>query len=126
MLKFKIILLAISISFIIVICECIRRRKLHEKYALLWFVSAGVLLVFSVFPDALIWISESIGVFYLTTVFLISFVFLMMISFSYAISISKLADRNKNLAQEIAILKSKVERKEQGEDKDSGQGRELS
>lgn len=117
MLKFRILLFLVGGGFFLATFEAIRRRKLHEKYALLWFVSALVLLVLSAFPDMLVWISEALGVFYLTTILLICFFFLMVIMFSYAISISKLVDRNKHLSQELAILRSRIERSRQSADK---------
>ena len=39
--------------FLIVIFELIRRRKLQERYALLWLITGAVLLLLSVWRDAL-------------------------------------------------------------------------
>jgi len=109
MSTFQIILLVISAVFILVICECIRRRKLEEKYALLWLVSGLAIFAFSVFPDLLWIISEKLKVYYLTALFMICFLFLLSIAFSYAIFISKLTERNKNLSQELGILKTELD-----------------
>lgn len=110
MLKFQIILLCVSVVFLAVICESIRRRKLNEKYAFLWLITACVFLLFSIFPWILLKISDLLGLYYLTALIGICFFFLMLIAFSYAVNISKLAEQNKNLAQEIAILKNEVKR----------------
>lgn len=110
MFKLQIFVLIINFLFILAICEAIRRRKLDEKYALLWLVSALVIFIFTLFPDLLFKISDKLGVYYLSTLFILCFVFLMAITFSYAIFITRLTQRNKTLSQEVAILKSKVER----------------
>jgi len=120
MVKFRIILLIIGISFLIMVCECIRRRKLNEKYALLWIFSSSVILLFSLFPYLLNKISDIFGLFYLTTLLLICFFFLIIIVFSYSIVISTLTNKNNCLTQEISILKSKLKLLEKKCDKSSG------
>ena len=107
MLRFQIITGTISISIIILVFELIRRRKLKEEYSLLWLLSGLVILAFSVFPKMLAVISRTIGVYYLTALFLISFSFLLLIVLHFSTVISRLSEQNKELAQELSILEFK-------------------
>lgn len=110
MLKFRLLLLLSNFIFLMIVCECVRRRRLSEKYAILWLIVGGIISIFSIFPYALMKISNAMGIFYLSTVLLICFFFLVIIVFSYAIAISDIMERNKTLSQEIAILKSDFEK----------------
>lgn len=109
MLRIRIIIGLVSLFFLIIILEAIRRRKFMEKYALLWIMAGLVIIIFSLFPNILFKISEILGLYYLTTLLLVCFVFLLLILFYLSISISSLTEKNKELAQQIAILKHQVE-----------------
>jgi hypothetical protein len=49
---------------LLAVLEMVRRRRLMERYALLWLVSCVVLLALASWPGALSWISKAIGIFY--------------------------------------------------------------
>lgn len=110
MIKFRIILFLLSAVFMLIVCEHVRRRKIIEKYALLWIGVAFIVLLISLFPYLLIKLSNILGVYYLSTILLICFFFLLLITFSFTIAISKLIEKNTVLAQELAILKNTIEK----------------
>ncbi len=107
MLKTKIIIGSISVLLILCVFELIRRRRLKEKYALLWLLSGLVIFTFSIFPTLLNSIADLMGMYYLTTLFIISFLFLLAIVLHFSTVISRLSERNKYLAQELGILQMK-------------------
>lgn len=109
MLKIQVITGAVSISLLIIVFELIRRRRLREEYSLLWLLSGVVILLFSIFPKLLDVLSRSMGMYYLTTLFVVSFLFLLFIVLHFSTVISKLSERNKDLAQELSILEFKLE-----------------
>ena len=74
MLKIRIILGIISLIFVLIIFEAIRRRKFMEKYALLWIFSGSLFFVFSIFPELLLKIADITGLYYLTVLL----IFLLM------------------------------------------------
>lgn len=91
------------------VIELIRRNKLKEKYALLWLASSLVILVFSVSRRTLDAISLSIGILYSPSlIFLIASFFLIVINIHFSTVISELSEKNKNLAQEVALLRKAV------------------
>lgn len=104
MLSIQLILGTASICLLLIVFELIRRRKLREKYALLWLLSGLVLLFFTFFPNLLIVIADTLGIYYLTALFIISFLFLLLIVLHYSTVISQLFEKTKELTQELGIL----------------------
>lgn len=104
MLKIQIITGTISILLLIIVFELIRRRRLKEEYSLLWLLSSIIILLFSIFPGLLDIISQLLGMYYLTTLFVISFLFLLLIVLHFSTVISRLSSMNKELTQELSIL----------------------
>jgi hypothetical protein len=104
MLKIQIITGTVSILILLIVFELIRRRRLKEEYSLLWLLSGIVILLFSIFPGLLNIISELLGMYYLTTLFVISFLFLLLIVLHFSTVISRLSKMNKELTQELSIL----------------------
>lgn len=104
MLRIQIITGMVSILLLIIVFELIRRRRLKEEYSLLWLLSGVIILTFSIFPNLLLIISQALGMFYLTVLFVISFLFLLLIVLHFSTVISQLSERNKELTQELSIL----------------------
>lgn len=109
MFKLRIIAGIISFLLLVIIFEMIRRRKFMEKYALLWIFSGLLVFILTIFPEPLFKIAEITGIYYLTVLLLFSFIFLLMIILYTSITLSKLTEHNKELAQEIGILKLKLD-----------------
>ena len=89
-----------------VILELVRRRRLVERYALLWMLTAVALLALALLRDdlldplaELIGIAEPVNLLFLAALALI---FLVLLNFSVATS--RLSEETKILAQEVARL----------------------
>jgi hypothetical protein len=105
-----------SIFLIILILELIRRGYLKERYSLLWLVTGGVFLILSLVIDLLDPIARFLGFLIVSNaLFLAGIIFLVIIALGLTIAISNLSERNKKLAQEIALLKKWVKDLETGE-----------
>jgi hypothetical protein len=104
MLKIQIIMGTVSILLLAIVIELIRRRRLKEEYSLLWLLSGFVILIFSIFPTLLDIIAGVVGMYYLTTLLVISFMFLLLIVLHFSTVISQLSEKNKELAQDFSIL----------------------
>jgi len=101
----KIVALAVGIGLLLIIVELVRRRKLREEYSWLWLLTGAVILLLTVWFDLLKWITHMVGaVMPSSTIFLCAFVFLILISLHFSVVISKLTDRNRELAQRYALL----------------------
>jgi hypothetical protein len=106
----KILAILGSGSVLIVVIELIRRGRLKEKYALLWLFASGVLLVLSMSRGLLEYVAHLLGVFYPPSfLFLLAFLFLLLITLHFSVVVSGLSEKNKQLAQEIALLRFEMQ-----------------
>ncbi|MBI5441067.1 MAG: DUF2304 domain-containing protein [Deltaproteobacteria bacterium] len=91
------------------VVELIRRRRLKEKYAILWLFAGAGLMTLSLTRSLLEQISVAIGIFYPPSLlFLVAFGFLTLINLHYSTVISQLTERSNKLAQEVALLRAEV------------------
>jgi hypothetical protein len=105
-------IVAASLLFLGVL-EMVRRRRLLERYALLWLFSALALLGLAIWSGLLERISHTIGIVYPpNALFLIAFGFVMVLLLHFSIAVSRLTDQTKVLAQRLALLE---ERQRQGQ-----------
>jgi hypothetical protein len=96
-----------AILFLIVL-ELVRRRRLLERYALVWLASAIVLLVLGIWQGLLGKIANAIGVFYPpTALFVIAFGFILLLLLHFSTAVSRLTDQSKVLAQRLALMEQR-------------------
>jgi hypothetical protein len=96
-------------SGLIVIVELIRRGQLKERYALLWLFAGIILLIFSLSRGLLEYVASLVGIYYPPSLlFLLAFLFLMLITLHFSSVISELSEKNKHLAQELALLRQEM------------------
>ncbi len=99
----------ISFALLLVVLELVRRRRLREKYALLWILTAIVLLVLSVWRGLVDSIAVSLGISYGPIVIVaIGALFILVVLLHYSTVISALTDRSVVLAQRVAILEQRL------------------
>jgi len=99
-----------SVGLLIFVVELIRQGLLKERYSLLWLLSGVVLLVLSSSRNVLEFISHFVGIYYPPSfLFLVAFLFLLVITLHFTVVISGLSEKNKRLAQELALLRLMVE-----------------
>ena len=103
--------LVASVVLILVVLELIRGRRLKERYALLWLVTGVVLLVLSAWRDGLNTIAGWLGVsgYPPAILFAAAILFVIIVLLHYSTVLSKLDDESTVLAQELAILRRRVE-----------------
>jgi hypothetical protein len=101
----KIVALVFGIGMLIIIIDLVRRRKLREEYSWLWLMTGGGILLLTLWFDLLKWVTHLVGAITPSSaIFLFAFLFLIFISLHFSVVISRLTDRNKELAQCYAIL----------------------
>jgi len=105
-------LFALIVSFLVFIftVEMVRRKRLREEYSVLWICTSIVMFVLILKYDWLVRLTELIGAkLPTTTLFIGSIVFLVLIAVQFSIRISKLSDQIKDLVQENAILRKRLD-----------------
>jgi len=106
----KIFAIVASVLIMFLVVELVRRRKLREEYSWLWLLTGGVIILLVAWYDLLIFITHLIGaVAPTTTLFIFGLLFLMLISLHYSIQISKLSHQVKEMAQQLTLLKGRVD-----------------
>jgi hypothetical protein len=109
-----------------VVLELVRQRRLMERYALLWLLSAIVILGLAVFRDGLETISKALGIAYPpNALFFIAFAFVLLLLLHFSVAVSRLADQSKVLAQRLALLEQRLRAHEQGAEADEPSERET-
>ncbi len=94
-----------TLLFLVLVIELVRRRRLVERYALLWISAALVLVVLAVWNGALNWIAERLGILSPpNALFLIGVGALFVLALHFSVAFSRLSEETKILAQELARL----------------------
>lgn len=129
--RIQIISVVLSGLLLLGLLELVRRRRLLERYALLWLFSALVLLGLAIWRGLLEEIASALGIATPTNaLFFVAFAFVLVLLLHFSISVSKLADQSKVLAQRVAILQERLREAEdqaspgEGHAHAEGEGRE--
>ena len=100
----------LALAIVAVVVELLRRKKLREKYAVLWLVVGVATLVLAAFPRLLNIVAEFVGVQLPSNLlFTMSILMLLGVCLHLSWEISVVEDETRTLAEEVAILRSQVE-----------------
>jgi hypothetical protein len=103
--KLQIVAIVASSALVLIVFELLRRRRLIERYALLWLLSSLVLLGLSIWTGLLEVVSDAVGIVYPpNALFMIAFAFVLVLLLHFSLAISRLSDETKVLAQQVARL----------------------
>lgn len=102
-----IVVSVVTVSVLLLVAMLLRRRELQAKYAVLW-LSLGVgMALLALSPALLDRVSLLLGIAYgPTTLFLAATVLLFVLSMHYSMALSRLEERTRVLAEELAILRA--------------------
>jgi hypothetical protein len=101
-------------GLLVLLLELVRRRRLLERYALLWLFSAAILLALAIWRGLLADVAELLGVAYPpNALFLIAFGFVLVLLLHFSLAVSRMSDQIKVLAQRLALLDEHVRSQEQ-------------
>src|SRR3954447_9997241 len=103
--RVRIVAVIVTAVMLGVVLELVRRRRLIERYALMWMVVALILLVLAIWNQLLAHVSHAIGIEVPANALFIAglgVAFLMLLHFS--VITSRLSAETKILAQEVARL----------------------
>ncbi len=108
--RIQIVAILATAALFFVVFEAVRRRRLMERYALLWLFCTAVLLGLAVWKDALEELAAAVGIYYApSALFAIALGFISVLLLHFSLVISRLADQSKVLAQRLSLLQQRVE-----------------
>ncbi len=100
--------IALNATIFLVVIELIRRNRLKERYSLVWLGASVTMIVFSL-RSVLHSVAKTVGIHYPPSfLFLMAILFLTILLLHFSTVISSLTEQNKNLAQEIGMLRNRL------------------
>ena len=103
--KAQIIAVVGTVLFLALVIDLVRRRRLVERYALLWMGAAVVLVVLAVWNGALEAIADVFGIMSPpNALFLLGLGTVFILALHFSVAFSRLSEETKILAQEVARL----------------------
>ena len=98
-----------AVVLLVIVLEMVRRRRLMERYALLWMFSAIVILALAVWQGALNRLAELMGIYSApNALFFVAVGFVLLLLLHFSAAMSRLSDQSKVLAQRQAILEQRL------------------
>jgi len=105
-----------SLAFLVLIISLIRIRRLKEEYAILWLFFGLIFLFLSIFRKSLEFISSILGIAYPpAALFLILILAVITILIHFSVVVSRMKDKQRQLAQQLALMDCRSKEKESGE-----------
>ena len=104
--KLSMVMVIGTVFLFLLATHFLRKGRIPEKYALLWYLFALIILIFSLFPDVMTFFSNAFGFAMpanMLMIFLIAILFLLVM----ALTIMMAGQKKKTtlLIQEISLLK---------------------
>jgi hypothetical protein len=107
--KAQIIALVVTFAIFLVVLDLVRRRRLAERYALIWMVAAISLLILSIWTGGLDAIANLMGIQEpANAIFIIAFAVGFLLLLNFSVVSSRLGEESKVLAQEVARLEQEL------------------
>ena len=105
-----------TLGLLILVFDLVRRRRLLERYALVWMAVTVLLLVLSAWAGLLDRVADAIGISYPpSALFAAAFGFVIVLLLHFSVAVSRLTDQSKVLAQRVALLEHRLSRQERVE-----------
>ena len=109
--QIQIIAVVVTALMFVVVLELVRRRRLVERYALLWMLAALGLVVLAVWRDLLDIAADALGIADPpNALFIVAFGIAYFLLLHFSVATSRLSEETKILAQEVARLDSELRR----------------
>jgi hypothetical protein len=100
-----------AVIVIVSLFEMLRRHRLREKYALIWFVIALGVLVVALFPGVLTWATAVVGLEVpANLLFFVASLVLLALTLQHSYELGRVEERTRTLAEEVALLRLELDR----------------
>jgi hypothetical protein len=106
----SVFVLIVAVLLATTVVYYVRRWRLKEQYSLLWLALAGGIVVFTAAPGLMEWFAGKLDVFYAPAIlFFLALAVVAVMLFHYSLEISRLSDQNRELAQQLGLLRARLE-----------------
>jgi hypothetical protein len=108
--RIQIVSIIVMVAVYVLIFELVRRRRLMERYALLWLFSATVLLALALLRGLLESFARLVGVAYApSALFGVALACGLLLMLHFSLVISRLTDQTKLLAQGLGRVQQQLD-----------------
>jgi hypothetical protein len=105
----QVIAVIATLAIFLFVLELVRRRRLVERYALLWMTAAFALLILAVWTDGLDVLKDLMGIEdAANAIFILAFGVAFLLLLNFSVVSSRLGEETKILAQEVASLEERL------------------
>jgi hypothetical protein len=106
----RFVAIALSTALVLAVLWLVRGRRLRAEYTPIWMIVALGIFVASLNLDVLRVVTRAIGAWTTSSsLFFLGQIFLLAICLNYAVRLSKATLQIKNLAQEMALLRARLD-----------------
>jgi hypothetical protein len=113
MSRVQLVSLLAAVALLFVVLDLVRRRRLLERYALLWMGAAIVILALAAWSDALARLARALGIISApNALFFVALGFIVVLLLHFSAAVSRLSDQSKVLAQRLALMEQRMRRLE--------------
>ena len=107
--RIQVVAIVAAVALLLIVLELVRRRRLMERYALLWLLSAVVILALALWQNALNQLASAMGILSApNALFFVAVGFILLLLLHFSAAMSRLSDQTKVLAQRQAILEQRL------------------
>ena len=99
----------LALAILVYMIQSIRKNSLSVKTSFWWIIGSILILVLAIWPKSIDWFAVMLGIDYPPALFLtLCVVFLFIVDFKYSKKIQEQQDKITDLAQELSIVKEKL------------------
>jgi hypothetical protein len=107
----SVFVIVVAVVIALVVLAYIRKWRLREEYSLLWLLLVAAMVLLASFEGITVWVADRLDVQYAPSIlYFVALAFIAAMLFHYSLEISRLSDQSRRLAQEISLLRSRLER----------------
>jgi hypothetical protein len=107
--RVQLVSLLAAVLLFVVVLDLVRRRRLLERYALLWLGAAAVILALTAWSNALNRLAHALGILSApNALFFVALGFIVVLLLHFSAAVSRLNDQSKVLAQRLALMEQRM------------------
>jgi hypothetical protein len=107
--RVQLVSLLAAVLLLFVVLDLVRRRRLLERYALLWLGAAVVILALAAWSNALNRLAHALGILSApNALFFVALGFIVLLLLHFSAAVSRLNDQSKVLAQRLALMEQRM------------------
>lgn len=96
-----------GLALLVVLVNLLRRRRLREKYAVLWIATGLVIVPLALFPKLLDAVARMLGIASgVSLVMFLGILFLLVVCVHLSWEVNRLEEETRTLAEEVALIRA--------------------